>query len=145
MNVTADALSRPPRADQGEDDNQQVTMLPPSKFIQATTTEEPTPTEEQKRTIMTLVHDHRTAGHPGRDETIRKARQHKLWPGMSQWIADYVKGCATCQQNKIITHKKKTPMYRITTKPDALPFQQVVMDLITHQENGKFLNAAYIS
>jgi hypothetical protein len=47
-NITADALSQPPGADQGEDNNQQITMLPPSKLIQATTTEEPTLMEEQK-------------------------------------------------------------------------------------------------
>jgi hypothetical protein len=50
---------------------------------------------------------------------------------MNQWIANYVKGCATCQQNKILTHRKKTPLYRITTSEQALPFRQVAMDLIT--------------
>src|SRR6266478_476394 len=50
---------------------------------------------------------------------------------MRQWIADYVKGCAICQQNKIMTHKKKTPLYHITTKEGTLPFQQIAMDLIT--------------
>jgi hypothetical protein len=50
---------------------------------------------------------------------------------MNAWITDYVKGCATCQQNKIITHKTCTPAYRIPTTAHALPFQQVAMDLIT--------------
>jgi|SRR6266478_4745552 len=50
---------------------------------------------------------------------------------MHQWISDYIKGCANCQQNKIITHKKKTPLYRITTREGTLPFQQIAMDLIT--------------
>ena len=79
---------------------------------------------------MALVHDHPTAGHPRRDETIRKASQMHNWIGMRQWIADYVKGCAVCQQNKILTHKKKIPLYRITTKEGTLPFQQIAMDLI---------------
>ena len=43
---------------------------------------------------------------------------------------DYVKGCSNCQQNKIVTHQKKTPLYRITTKENMLPFQQITMDLI---------------
>ncbi len=80
---------------------------------------------------MTLIHDHPTAGHPGRDETIRKATEILPWTGMQQWITDYVKGCTTCQQNKILTHKRKTPLYRITTKEGTLPFQQIAMDLIT--------------
>jgi hypothetical protein len=50
---------------------------------------------------------------------------------MNQWIANYVKGCAICQQNKILTHWKKVPLYQITTAPEARPFQQIAMDLIT--------------
>ena len=80
---------------------------------------------------MTLIHDHPTAGHPGRDEMIQKATKVLPWTGMRQWIADYVKGCATCQQNKILTHRTKTPLYHITTKEGTLPFQQIAMDLIT--------------
>ncbi len=30
-----------------------------------------------------------------------------------------------------MTHKKKIPLYRITTKEGTLPFQQITMDLIT--------------
>ena len=58
---------------------------------------------------------------------------------MNQWITNYVKGCTTCQENKILTHRKKTPLYRITTPEGALPFQQVAMDLITGlpRHNGK--------
>jgi transposase InsO family protein len=50
---------------------------------------------------------------------------------MRDWIAEYVKGCATCQQNKPITHPKKTPLYQIPVPPDAMPFQVIALDLIT--------------
>src|SRR5258707_12592565 len=50
---------------------------------------------------------------------------------MKAWIADYVTGCATCQQNKNVTHRPRIPLYRITTPEDSLPFQQIAMDLIT--------------
>ena len=50
---------------------------------------------------------------------------------MKEWIADYVKGCATCQQNKTLTHHQKTPIYRIPSQVGTLPFQSVAMDLIT--------------
>jgi hypothetical protein len=78
-------------------------------------------------------------GHPGRDETIRNTRKLTIWPRMNQWIANYVKGCATCQQNKILTHKRKTSLHRITTKEGTLPFHQIAMDLITGlpKHNGK--------
>jgi len=50
---------------------------------------------------------------------------------MNKWIAQYVKGCAKCQQNKNLTKQTKVPLYRIPTPTDALPFQIVAMDLIT--------------
>jgi hypothetical protein len=116
--------------DQGEKDNQQITILPPHRFVNTITTEEE-PSEDQKKALMLLTHDHPMAGHPGRDETIRKAKKLRQWTGMKGWIANYVKGCATCQQSKILTHRKKMPLYRITTEQGTLPFKQVAMDLIT--------------
>jgi hypothetical protein len=80
---------------------------------------------------MLLTHDHPTVEHPWRDETIRKAKKLRWWKGMNEWIANYVKGCSTCQQNKILTHRKKTPLYQITTEREMLPFKQIAMDLIT--------------
>jgi hypothetical protein len=58
---------------------------------------------------------------------------------MNEWVANYVKGCAMCQQNKILTYQKKTPLYWITMEQGMLPFKQVTMDLITglSKHNGK--------
>jgi hypothetical protein len=88
------------------------------------------PSDQLLRMTMSLVHDHPTTGHPGRDEIIRKAKQIQQWPNMNMWIANYIKGCLTCQQNKILTHKRKTLLYKITTTTNACPFQQIAMDLI---------------
>ncbi len=128
INTLADELSRPANVNQGQDNNKNQTLLKPELFIN---TIHPSPTETEKRQLITIVHNHPTAGHPGRDETIQKATEIRRWIRMRQWISDYIKGCANCQQNKIITHKKKTPLYRITTSEGTLPFQQIAMDLIT--------------
>jgi len=77
------------------------------------------------------MHDNPSAGHPGQDETICKTQVLYHWPGMKEWITEYVKGCATCQQNKILTHQTKVPTYQIPTEDNAQPFQHVAMDLIT--------------
>jgi hypothetical protein len=100
---------------------------------------EENPSEDQKRALMLLIHDHPTAGHLGHDEMIRKAKKLRRWEGMNKWVADYIKGCTTCQQNKIITHRKRTPLYQITTEQGTPPFKQVAMDLITGlpKHNGK--------
>jgi hypothetical protein len=63
------------------------------------------------------------------------------WPGMRSWVAQYVKGCAICQQSKTINHPKKTPLFRIPVPSDALPFQVVSMDLITQLPKSKGYNA----
>jgi len=88
---------------------------------------------------MNIWHDIPMAGHPGRDETTRRITEQYYWPGAQQWIAEYVKGCAICQQNKILTHREKTPLYCIGTKTDARPFEHIAMDLITGlpPRNGK--------
>jgi hypothetical protein len=137
-NILADVLSQPPEVDQGEKDNRQVTILAPCHFVNAATIEEG-PFKDQKKVLMMLTHDHVTAGHPGHNETIRKAKKFRQWQRMNKWITDYIKGCATCQQNKNITHRTKTPLYRITMKTGTLPFKQVAMDLITGlpKHNGK--------
>jgi len=89
------------------------------------------PEETLKREILQLLHDAPTAGHPGQDETFTQISNSYWWPGMRAWVTDYVAGCAVCQQNKNVTHRKSTPLYRIPTSEDALPFQQVALDLIT--------------
>src|SRR6266576_4109794 len=92
-NIPPDALSRPPGINQGKDDNQGITIIPAEKFRSAAA--RINLDEQAKCSIMALAHDHHTAGHPRRDETIRKARQHTQSEGMNQWIVDDIKGCGT--------------------------------------------------
>ena len=46
-------------------------------------------------------------------------------------MEQYVKGCTVCQQNKNLTHRPRTPLYKITVPENAPPFTQIAMDLIT--------------
>src|SRR5580692_5741910 len=78
--------------------------------------------EQLRREILSQYHDSPTAGHPGRDNMITLVSQHYWWPRMNAWIEQYVKGCTTCQQNKIRTTKNKTPLYRIPGDPSERPF-----------------------
>jgi Integrase zinc binding domain len=132
--VPPDVLSRSPDTDQGKEDNKDIVIIPDNKFKIATMNMEGkinVPNlNEIKPGIMRLVHDLPTAGHPGHDETLRKTQEHYYWPHMKESIADYIKGCVICQQNKILTHHRKTPVYCIPTELNAHPFQRVAMDLI---------------
>jgi hypothetical protein len=102
-NTPLDVLSQQLGADKGQEDNQGVIVLPPDRFktsaIGSITPEGKVhvlPLNEVKQGIMNLVHDHPSAGHPGWDETLRKTQERYYWPGMKEWIMEYVKGCTTC-------------------------------------------------
>jgi hypothetical protein len=60
---------------------------------------------------------------------------------MNQWIARYIRGCAPCQQNKNLMHRRKTPLFRIPPHSKALPFKVVAMDLITQLPKSDGSNA----
>ena len=66
----------------------------------------------------------------GRDEMTRKIQREYLWPKARPWIEQYVKGCAICQQNKNLTHRPWTPLFKIPVPKNAPPFTQIAMDLI---------------
>ena len=187
LHAAPDMLSRPPGADHGEEENQNVTLIPPESFIRVARDDSPTrtrleesiaraqqehlalmkewqalgrvnqvhsplfhqprfttdgaaiaipPVDSLKREILRQNHDAPTAGHPGRDQTFWNLEGQYWWPGMRRWAAQYVKGCATCQQSKPINHPRKTPLYRIPVPLDALPFQVIAMDLITQLPNS---------
>ena len=54
---------------------------------------------------------------------------------------EYIKGCATCQQSKILTYRKHTPLYHISTEENMNPLQVIAMDLITGLPAQKGLDA----
>ena len=80
---------------------------------------------------MNTWHEGSINGHPGQDETIRCINREYFWPGTRGWITEYIKGCTTCQQNKNLTHRIKTPMSWIPSAISAKPFSHIAMNLIT--------------
>ena len=151
-------LSRPPRVDQGKQDNTSIVLLPLSMFIMTTTTQDDmlkTKIKEAQQNqkgemelwcdtqgvhklpegyakewrlavpsglvlrqeLMAQFHNSPMVGHLGRDNTLALVSQHYWWPGMRTWVERYMAGCAHCQQSKIWTMKKKTPLYRIPGDP----------------------------
>ena len=71
-NTVADALSRPANANQGQQDNKDVTVLPQQICVLHTPKGQiivPN-IKEVKQAIVSKAHNAPTAGHPGRDETL---------------------------------------------------------------------------
>jgi hypothetical protein len=86
--------------------------------------------DKLRRDLVELVHDSPTAGHPGIDKTHKALLRQYWWPGCKEFVWQYVKGCATCQANKPITHRNNPPLNPITPQDGALPFQTIAIDFI---------------
>ncbi|KAJ1576474.1 hypothetical protein NDA12_005468 [Ustilago hordei] len=78
--------------------------------------------------VMTQCHDGITAGHVGRDATIKAAQQHYWWPNMTAWIADYVASCPVCARYKAPRHRPYGLLQPLAT-PDR-PWGSISLDFI---------------
>jgi hypothetical protein len=99
------------------------------------------PDQGLKCELMNVWHEGSINGHPRWDETIRCINREYFWPGARGWITEYIKGCATCQQNKNLTHCIKTPMFQIPSTISAKPFLHITIDLITSLPKSKGYDA----
>jgi len=86
---------------------------------------------ELRRGVISLFHDHVTAGHPGITKTLQLLAQYYWWPNMKTFVTEYIKGCATCQMTKVNTHPNYPPLFPILPTENARPFETVAMDFIT--------------
>ncbi|SYW81095.1 uncharacterized protein UHO2_07003 [Ustilago hordei] len=78
--------------------------------------------------VMTQCHDGITAGHIGRDATIKAAQRHYWWPNMTAWIADYVASCPVCARYKAPRHRPYGLLQPLAT-PDR-PWGSISLDFI---------------
>jgi Integrase zinc binding domain/RNase H-like domain found in reverse transcriptase len=86
---------------------------------------------ELRREVLSLYHDHCLAGHPGILKTLELLTRDYWWPTVKDFMTSYIKGCATCQSNKVNTMRPKAPPFLIMPVAKATPFETVAMDLIT--------------
>ena len=127
-NTIADLLSRRKDFEGGVNPNEGVTLLPESLFSRAIYLEDD---PETRRQALHQIHDTPVGGHPGISNTWKLVKRKYTGPRLRQFVESYVKGCATCQGSKVITHTKRAPLYHFDTHVEQGPFQYVSMDLIT--------------
>jgi len=84
-----------------------------------------------RREVLRDLHDAPMAGHPGIANTWELVREHYEGPRLRQFVEQYVKGCARCQESKTNVHRLKAPLQRFDMPIEEGPFQYVSMDLIT--------------
>ena len=72
-------------------------------------------------------HDHRLAGHPGAEETIRSLRRGYYWPTMLMDTRNYVRRCLTCAKSKRRPPQKPEPL---RARQSKAAFEDIAMDLM---------------
>ena len=78
-----------------------------------------------------MISDHHNGpllGHPGRDKTIELIQQRYQFPNMRKAVADYIRQCTTCGQNKLTGHKPYGEQQQIEAPQQA--WQEITMDFI---------------
>jgi hypothetical protein len=127
-NTIADLLSRRKDFEGGVNPNKRVTILPEHLFVRKIYLENDL---ETRKKFLQEIHDAPTGGHPGISNTWTLVNRKYEGPQLHQFVENYVKGCAKCQESKVITHIKRAPLYHFDTHVEQGPFQYISMDLIT--------------
>ena len=95
-----------------------------------------------RRDIVAAHHDSVMTGHPGRWKTLELVSHNYWWPGISRYIAAYVKGCKACNWTKTF------PAHPIgMLMPNQVPdqrWQVVSTDLIGKLPESKGYNAILV-
>jgi len=134
-NTMADLLSRRKDLNKGVDSNKPHILLPdhlfaltnPIKVHKVFLEDDP----DLQHDILQTLHDSPAAGHPGISNTWELVREQYEGPRLREFIEQYIKGCAHCQESKTNVHQSKAPLQRFDTPVEEGPFQYVSMDLIT--------------
>jgi len=81
-------------------------------------------TSDLRRRIVSLCHDTKVAGHPGRFKTLELVSRNYWWPNMSRYVGMYVSHCDLCLHTKIQRHLA-------TGKLQPLPIPEERWDVIS--------------
>jgi len=133
-NTVTDLLSRRKDLNKGVDSNEPCVLLPdhlftltnPIKVHKVFLEDDP----DLRHDILQTLHDSPTAGHPGILNTWELVCEQYEGPRLREFVEQYIKGCARCQESKTNVHQSKAPLQCFDTPVEEGPFQYVSMDLI---------------
>jgi len=78
--------------------------------------------------ILADYHDTPIAGHPGKTRMWENIERFYWWPTIEKDVADYVKGCPTCQHIKSLRSAKAAPL--VPNEIPSYPWEIISWDLI---------------
>ena len=65
---------------------------------------------EERHSALREIHDSPAGGHPGIANTWDLVKCQYEGPRLRQFVEDYVRGCAKCQESKPMTSQPKAPL-----------------------------------
>ena len=80
-----------------------------------------------RKEVLTLVHSHKLAGHPGIKKTCRTISRNYYWPKCTKEAINFVKACVICNQHKGVV-SRPAPLEKYDY--ELLPFEKVTMDFM---------------
>lgn len=86
--------------------------------------------DRNKRALLELYYNSLTVRHPSQSKTIQSLSRDYWWLGMHVFTREYMKGCACCQESKLITHPNMPPIQPIHPYLPTRPFSTIAMDFI---------------
>ena len=134
-NTIANLLSRCIDLNKGVNTKEPCILLPDHLFSNITNTHlQKTFLEDNEQTcqeILRKIHNSQAGGHPRIANTWKLVRQHYKGPRLQEFVEEYIKGCAKCQELKTNLPRQKAPLQWFNVPATSGPFQYVSMDLIT--------------
>ncbi|KAH9460141.1 hypothetical protein Pst134EB_033351 [Puccinia striiformis f. sp. tritici] len=79
--------------------------------------------------VMKMYHDAPTVGHPGAARTLSTLTRTFSWPGVRNFVLNYVKSCDSCQRVKARRQAKDGKLMPLVSGPK--PWSTIGMDMIT--------------
>ena len=73
--------------------------------------------------IIKEYHSSLIGGHKGITKTYRRIRERYTWPGLRDQITEFIRGCKSCFEQKLVRAQTRKPM--LLTDTPAEPFDKV--------------------
>ena len=78
--------------------------------------------------IIEECHSSLIGGHKGITKTCRRIRERYTWPGLRDQITEFIRGCKSCFEQKLVRARTREPM--LITYTPAEPFDKVSLDTV---------------
>ena len=86
------------------------------------------PPPELRPKIIEEYHSSLIGGHKGVTKTYRRISERYTWPGLRDQIMEFIRGCKSCFEQKLVRTRTREPM--LITDTPAEPFDKVSLDTV---------------